>query len=239
VHQYDAAVAAGTSWIDRAVGPGAHVAVLWSGGGAIRIWENEFWNRSVRRVYDLGGATLPGSMPQTQVTVQRETGTLVDARGRPVDGDYVLTDESVEVLGQRIARDHPHGLVLYKVQGPARLVTRITGWYGPPDGWTSDHVVWSRAECKAGTLRIPVYTDPALFHDVVQRIAITGTTTARTFTLRPTQTRLLVIPLTPRNGHCTVDLRVTPSRVPAKYPRLHLHDTRLLGVHASRFAYTP
>jgi hypothetical protein len=57
--------------------------------------------------------------------------------------------------------------------------------------------------------------------------------------LRPTQSRTLVIPLTPRAGRCAVDLRIAPSRVPAKYPRLHLSDTRLLGVHASRFAYTP
>ena len=75
--------------------------------------------------------------------------------------------------------------------------------------------------------------------DVVQKIAVTGATHPRVVTLRPTQSRTLVIPLIPQNGRCTVQLQIVPSRVPAKYPHLHLNDTRLLGVHASRFAYTP
>src|SRR5262249_35845209 len=152
-----------------------------------------------------------------------------------IDAQYVLADVSEQVLGTRVAADPPHGLVLYRVPQPVRQLTSITGWYGPPDVWTGPRVTWSRAKCTGGTLRIPVFTDPALFHDVVQKIAISGTTTSKAVPLRPTQTRTLVIPLTPRDGRCTVTLDISPARVPANYPRLNLRDTRLLGVHAQRF----
>ena len=62
------------SWIDSAVGRNAHVAVLWSGGNDLAVWENEFWNRSVDRVYNLGDSP-PGRHAD-------------DPRlGRPPDGD--------------------------------------------------------------------------------------------------------------------------------------------------------
>ena len=45
-------------WIDRAVGRDAQVAAIWSGNtDRYAIWENEFFNRCVGKVYDLG-ATL-------------------------------------------------------------------------------------------------------------------------------------------------------------------------------------
>jgi xylulokinase len=40
-------------WRNRYGLPAASV-VVWSGDNPFRIWENEFWNRSLRRVYDLG-----------------------------------------------------------------------------------------------------------------------------------------------------------------------------------------
>ena len=179
-------------------------------------------------------------MPQTQVHVDPATGRFLDTAGRPLDVQYVLTDVSQQVLGTRVAADPPHGLVLYKVSAPVRELTAITGWYGPPDVWTGPEVTWSRAECSGGTLRIPVFTDPALFHDVVQKIAISGTTTPQVVPLRPTQSRTLSIPLTPQHGRCVVHLTISPARVPANYPRLKLpNDTRVLGVHAQRFVYRP
>jgi hypothetical protein len=236
LHQYEAAVAAGTSWIDRAAGTDAKVAALYSGGSQIRYWIDEFWNRSIRRVYGLDDAELSGGMPQTQVHVDRESGVLVDEKNKPIDADYVLADVSAEVAGTRVAADPPHGLVLYRVQRPARMLTRITGWYGPPDGWTGPRVTWSRAQCAGGTLRVPISTDTGLFKGVVQRIRING---ASTETLRPTETKTLAIPLRPRDGTCSVTLEITPSRVPADFPALHISDTRLLGVHAQRFTYVP
>jgi glycosyltransferase involved in cell wall biosynthesis len=237
VHQYDASVAAGTSWIDRAVGTDADVAVLWSGGSAIRIWENEFWNRSIRRVYGLDGAQLPGSMPQTAVSAQHAHGLLVDAAGRPIQARYVLTDTRTPVLGTRVAADPDHLLALYRVRQPLRLALRISGWYD--DTWTSDHTTWTREQCTGGRLRFDLRSDPGLFKGVVQHVAVSGTTPTQRILLHPRDQRTRSVPLEPRDGVCTVDLRISPARVPANYPQLHIDDNRLLGVHIDYFKYVP
>jgi glycosyltransferase involved in cell wall biosynthesis len=238
VHQYDAAVAAGTSWIDRAVGTNANVAVLFTGGSAIRIWENEFWNRSIHRVYGLDGAELAGGMPQTNVKAQRATSELLDGAGHPLDADYVLTDTRAPVIGTRVAADESHLLALYKVRKPARLGLRITGWYD--DSWTGPEVTWSRTQCAGGRLRFDVRSDAGLFKATVQHVTVSGTTPPRTIVVHPVdQPHVVTLPLQARNGHCTVHLRISPARVPANYPRLHLQDKRLLGLHVDYFTYQP
>jgi hypothetical protein len=237
VHFYDAGVAAGTSWIDRTVGTNANVAVLWSGGSAVRIWQDEFWNRSVRRVYGLDGAELPGNMPQREVTAQRSSSTLVDARGRPIDADYVLADTRSPVIGQRVAADPDHLLALYRVEKPARLALRITGWYD--DSWTGPEVTWTREQCSGGRLRFDVRSDPGLFAHTLQRVTIGGTTPQRPpLVIHPTgEPRVVTLPLQPRGGTCVVDLKISPARIPANYPQLHIQDNRLLGVHVDYFTY--
>jgi glycosyltransferase involved in cell wall biosynthesis len=236
VHFYDAGVAAGTSWIDNAVGTNANVAVLWSGGDSDRIWQNEFWNRSIHNVYGLAGAQLAGGMPQRDVTIQKSTSTLVDAKGRPVDAQYVLTDTRTPVVGQRVAADAAHRLALYRVGGPVRLALRITGWYD--DFWTGPELTWTREQCAGGRLRFDVRSDPALFKGTVQQIAISGTTPPRVVVIHPAGApRVLTLPLQPRGGRCSVDLEVTPARVPANFPQLHIQDTRLLGVRVDYLTY--
>ena len=71
------------SWIDSAVGRDSHVAMLWSGGNELAAWENEFWNRSVDRVYSLG-SPLPGDMPTIKVAPNQATGVLVGLGGRTI-----------------------------------------------------------------------------------------------------------------------------------------------------------
>jgi len=236
VHFYDAGVAAGTSWIDRTVGTHANVAVLWSGGDANRIWQNEFWNRSVRNVYGLDGAELGGGMPQTDVTTRRSSSKLVDAQGRPIDADYVLTDTRAPVVGQRVADDPAHLLALYRVRPPVRLALRITGWYD--DFWTGQTLTWTREECTGGRLRFDVRSDPGLYKGTVQEVAISGTTPAQTVVVNPKHApRVLTLPLTPRQGRCFVDLKITPSRIPANFPQLHTEDNRLLGVRIDYLTY--
>lgn len=235
LHQYESAIGAGTSWIDGVAGADANVAVLWSGGSPMRVWLNEFWNRSVRRVYGLDGATLSGGMPQTAVTADRSTSVLRTASGRPIDADYVLTDTRAPVLGERVAEDPGHLLALYRVRKPVRLALRITGWYD--DTWTADRVTWRRSQCAGGRLRFNLRSDPGLFRGVVQRIAVGGTTPARAIRLRPTEERVVTLPLEPVGGVCTVELRISPARVPADFPRLRVRDNRLLGVHVDYFTY--
>src|SRR5262249_13799301 len=88
------------SWIDNAVGRDADVTLVWTGDNPYRGWENEFWNRSVRRVYDLGGDTLLAGSTEPRVTIQERTGTLFDPAGKPLRARYVLADSSAQIIGE-------------------------------------------------------------------------------------------------------------------------------------------
>ncbi|HEY7207779.1 MAG TPA: glycosyltransferase family 4 protein [Gaiellaceae bacterium] len=220
-------------WIDRAVGRDANVAALWSGGARgnpFTVWENEFFNRSVRRVYDLG-APLPGGMPEQGVTVDQATGVL-RARGKPLDADYVLTDNSVAIVGEVVKRDAFRGIDLVRVDRPVRLTTRIVGQY-PGDTWSGPQLRWIRSDCTGGTLAVRLRTDLSLF-PAGQRIAIGGTAPARTIRLtKRVPQRAVVLPLRSENGVCRAVFSISPSRVPGN------GDTRLLGTHFDSFAFKP
>ncbi len=230
---YHQGVGAQRSWIDAAVGRDAHVGVLWSGGNALAVWENEFWNRSVDRVYDLGSARLPGDMPEVRLTANRSTGVLHDAQGKPVSDRYVLTSSSVSLVGRKIASDPAKQLVLYEVATPVRTTTQITGLYDEPvSPWSRGLVVWRHSQCRGGTLEVRVSSDAQLFRGVTQTLAIGGTTTAHTLRLAPTTShRLVRVPLEPKGGVCRVDFSITPTRSPGG------SDPRQLGLHFDLIHY--
>jgi glycosyltransferase involved in cell wall biosynthesis len=228
------------SWIDDAAGRDAHVAVLWTGGNVLAAWENEFWNRSVDRVYELG-AKLPADMPSVAVSVDRKTGILRDANGAPIRESYVLANEAVNLLGRPVARDRAKNLVLYRVTPPARTTEQVIGLYDDPARpWSGAQVTWQRLDCTGGALHVEVSSDARLFRGVRQTLRVTGTTTPRTLRLRPTTDHLpLTIPLAPRDGVCRVLFRVSPTRIPANIPQLKLNDPRRLGLHFDRIQYAP
>jgi hypothetical protein len=226
------------SWIDAAAGRDAHVGVLWTGGNELAVWENEFWNRSVDRVYELHAA-MPGDMPAIAVTVDRATGVLHDAHGRPIDDAYVLSPATVELVGKKVASDPAKQLVLFRVRRPARITTQITGLYQEPvSPWSSGHVTWRRLQCSGGALSVQLRSDNQLF-DIVQTLSIGGTTSARTLRFPPGAARSLTIPLSPRRHVCEVDFAISPTRRPADYPKLRNSDTRSLGLHFDSIAYVP
>jgi glycosyltransferase involved in cell wall biosynthesis len=226
------------SWIDRAVGSGARVAVVWAGGNELSVWENEFWNRGVAQVYDLG-TPLPGNLPSTAVAVDRATGILRSPAGGTIGERYVLAPTTVDLLGTPIARDAPKQLVLYRVTPPARITTTVTGLYPEPvSPWSNAHPVWTRYRCGGGTLTVALSSDNQLFHGVVQTVQVTGTTAARTFRVLPTSSGVTErFPLVPRNGVCRVAFSISPARRPSDYPQLHRNDSRLLGLHFDEIAY--
>ena len=233
------------SWIDARVGRSAHVAVLWSGGNAMAVWQNEFWNRSIDRVYDLGAPALPGNMPSMRVSVARSTGVLDDAKGRTITGPYVLTSNTVELVGTKIATDPAKQLVLYRVASPARTTTQITGLYpGAVSPWSGPHASWTRLRCTGGSLLVEVSSDAQLFRGTTQRLVIGGTTPAQTLSLAPTTShRVLRLPLSPQSGECRVDFAVSPARRPVDYPQNYPgqrnSDPRLLGLHFDTIRYVP
>ena len=228
------------SWIDSAVGRDAHVALLWSGGNQLAAWENEFWNRSVDRVYNLG-TPLPGDMPTIPVSIDRRTGILHDRAGRPISERYVLTSNSLKLVGTPVARDPAKQLVLYRVAVPARATTRIDGLYpGTFHPWSGPRLRWTRSSCTGGTLAVTVESDARLFAGVTQTVLVTGTTPPRILRV-PSNTSGLsyTFPLTPKHGVCTVAFSISPARRPSDYPALHLNDPRLLGLHIDSITYTP
>jgi glycosyltransferase involved in cell wall biosynthesis len=225
-------------WIDAKVGQHADVAAIWNDrGNPFTIWENEYWNRSVQRVYDLG-RSLPGNMPEPRLTVEQETGRLL-LNGKSPTPQYVLTDNTVAVAGKVIGADPFRQLVLIRVAPPLRLMTRVTGMWPGADRWSRGHVEWVRSDCRGGVLAVALRTDISPFPNG-QRIAIGGTTTPRTVRLtKAIQERTVRIPLTARNGVCRATLDVTPTVVPANVPRLHSSDPRLLGTHIDSFTFRP
>jgi glycosyltransferase involved in cell wall biosynthesis len=225
-------------WIDRAVGSDDRVGVIWAGGNDLAVWENEFWNRSVARVYDLG-TPMPGGMPSTRVHVEQATGILRGARGETIDQRYVLAPTGVDVRGRRIAADPGKNLVLYRVNPPARTTTTITGLYPEPaNPWSNAHPVWTRYRCRGGSLTVTVFSDQNLFERQVQTVQVTGTTPATTLRVPSTTSGLTFrFPLTPRDGVCRVAFSISPARIPSHYPKLHRNDSRLLGLHFAEIAY--
>jgi hypothetical protein len=220
------------------VGRDAHVAVLWTGGNALAIWENEFWNRSVDRVYN-HGTPLPGDMPSTQVKVDQATGVLLDSGGKPIADAYVLTKTSFELLGTKVASDPTKQLVLYRVSRPARTTTQIIGLYDEAvSPWSSGHVTWRRYHCRGGVLSVQLRSDNQLFN-TPQTLAISGATVARTLKFAPGGDRSLHLPLVPRRGVCQVEFLISPTRRPVDFPKLKNDDTRSLGLHFDSIHYVP
>jgi hypothetical protein len=228
------------SWIDSAVGRDAHVAVLWSGGNDLAVWENEFWNRSVDRVYNLG-TPLPGDMPTVPVSIDRRTGIVHDRQGRPIPERYVLTTSAVQLVGKPVARDPAKQLVLYRVASPARATQRIAGLYpGIFHPWSGPKLTWTRSSCAGGTLAVTVESDARLFEGVTQTVLVTGTTPARVLRVPSTTSGLsYAFPLAPEHGVCAVSFAISPARRPSDYPALGLRDPRLLGLHFDTIRYIP
>jgi len=231
------------SWIDHAVGHNAHVAVLWSGGNTYAVWQNEFWNRSVDRVYDLG-SPMGGGMPSTRVSLppsERGSGILRDAAGRAIETPYMLTSTGVGLVGRIVASDPAKKLVLYRVSDPVRIATRITGLYTERDNpWSNGHPTWTRLDCTGGTLVVVVSSDSTLFAGTTQTLSIHGTTAPETLRLSPvTSQRRITLPLTPHAGICRVSFTISPTRRPIDVPAEHSNDPRRLGLHFNSVSYLP
>ena len=231
--RYQGIKVAKRDWIDRAVGRDADVASVWSGGdknAQFRLWENEFFNRSVGRVYDIGPPS-PGSLPETPLTEQAD-GTFL-ARGDPVAAQYVLADRRVHLAGPVVAADTGTGMVLRKPDGPLRVAYRIDGLY-PDDTWSGRRVTYTRLQCRGGNLGVDITSDATLFTRA-QTVAVDG----KRVTFQPPQTKTIVVPLQRRSdGTCRAMYTVSPTAIPALV-LAGSDDTRVLGAHFTSFRYTP
>lgn len=224
-------------WIDRAVPDGAEVAVLWTGRtDRFTVFQNEFFNRSVGRVYTIGGA-LPGNLPETPVRVDETSGVVERTDGSPVETGYVLTDGSIAPAGVVVATDAVRGLTVYRVPGRIVSTTSVEGLEA--DGWSGPTLTYRRVDCAGGTLTVSIRSDPSLFpRPQTVRAFVAGKQVASAF-VRPTVARTLEVPLTPRAGSCEVEFRVEPTAIPAEVTNGANPDDRELGIRFDAFDYRP
>lgn len=224
-------------WIDRAVGHDGSVAAIWSGNSErYTIWENEIFNRSVGKIYDLG-PRFSGGLAETATTVEPRTGILI-ANGRPIRVPYALTDGSLEIAGNVIASDPAKGMLLYRVNGPLRQVSKVEGLY-PQDTWSGRFVRYTRHDCAGGTLTVLLQSDPALFRRPQTVTARVGGREVAHVRVPQTAPKELAVPLRPDRGRCVVSFEVRPTAVPAVVTRGQNPDARVLGIHFNRFTFTP
>lgn len=224
-------------WVDRAAGRDADVAAIWSGNtDRYAIWENEFFSRSVGTIYDLG-APLGGGLPSRRLAIDRRTGVM-SVDGRPVRARYALTDGTVSLRGRVIASDERKGMLLYRVEDVLRQASRVDGLY-PQDTWSGRRVTYTRLGCNGGTLTVELQGDPALFGRPQTVVASVGGREVARARVPPGEPRTLRAPLRPRGGTCVAVFTVSPTAVPAVVTKGENPDPRELGIHFSRFAYTP
>jgi hypothetical protein len=231
------------SWIDHAIGKSQRVEFLYTtdiDADQHILWQSEFWNRSVRRVFDV--TSQDPSIPDIPAPLDPATGRIVPSLppGSPdLWPPYVIAARNVDVAGTAVASAGL--LTLYRVRAPLRLGTLSSGitadgWTGPSASYTSyasarrgTHEVVSVARPKLNgppPARVTVVVGPLA---VVNGVPSIGSVWARrTLTVQNGTAHRLDLPL--RGGPFQVQMAVSPTFVPSQYG---LPDSRTLGVLAS------
>ena len=93
-------------WVDQLTGGDGVTYLGQQIGVDDGLWLTEFWNRSIKNVWTLDG-TAPGPGPTTTPDLLRPDGTLSNDPGL----DYVLEDNGVQVIGQKVETKGPLTLV--------------------------------------------------------------------------------------------------------------------------------
>jgi hypothetical protein len=142
-------VGATPDWIDRAADkPVAYVyggEELWTA-----VWQERFWNRRIDQVISIGGARVPGPMPQTAAKL-RSDGIL------PTHDTYVVVPDRITIVGTRVAHLPQvgldiSGLTLWKAAGRPRVSTITHGVQ--PNGDMTHPATVSVYDCRRGSLQL-------------------------------------------------------------------------------------
>jgi hypothetical protein len=225
-------------WVDRRVGTNARVATIWSGAAdKFTVWEHEFFNRSVRDFY-FTGEPLAGDLPETKLVAGRTSGLLRGPDGRVVRAAYALTDGSVALAGRELDRDARTGLILYRVGGPLRQLSRVEGLY-PGDTWSGPVVTYTRLDCRGGSVTATVQSDPGLFTTAQRLTAFVRARAVARASVAPRAIESITVPLRPAGSVCTARFVVARTLVPRDATHGANPDPRRLGLHFNAFAYRP
>ena len=123
-----------SSWVDQQVGTTGNVGFVWTGPATDPnwIWQTEFWNRSIRKVYYLNERE-PGILPAEQIVALPRSGDL-RADGQPLPVKGIVSDRSFVTRG-RVLATVSNGLSLARVTPVTEVEGIWTGLYS--DGWTA------------------------------------------------------------------------------------------------------
>jgi hypothetical protein len=122
----EAKLAAPRDWIDRdADGP---VTYLYDGAGNWqRAWSQAVWNERLTRVLDLTPVAIPGPLPQAPLQVLADDGALRLVGGSVPRARLVVAPRGLRMRGEVVERDRASDLVLWRLAGPATVVTWTQG----------------------------------------------------------------------------------------------------------------
>jgi hypothetical protein len=214
------------SWIDKIIGPDADAAFLLTPdfqADPHPLWQSEFWNRSVRRVFLLD-ALDPSGYPAIPTTLNG-AGRLVTAPGTR-QPKYVVTAPGVNVDGRLLASTSR--LALYRVSSPLRLADRSSGLTA--DGWTGADATYTRYYPGAKLVFVDLSRPelPAVPGRVRVELVSKGSTIAhRAWIARSDSEKTFRFRAPP--APFSVRIHVTPTFSPSQFG---LADTRQLGVLA-------
>lgn len=223
------------SWIDRAVGKDARVEVIYTSDLAADphiAWQAEFWNRSVRRLFDVTGQDP--SVPDVSAGVDGSgiVYPALPASSPDLHPRFVIAPPTVKIAGSPIAS--AGDLVLWRVAPPLRLTTIVENL--TPDGWTGPTASYTRYSAASRVRQVLVNLD---------RIGLPRVATAHVvitvgpFDSKAVWERLKVtvpgggarhLRLPVRRTAFQVVLNVSPTFSPSQFG---IPDTRTLGVRAS------
>ena len=201
------------------------------------LWQNEFWNRSLGAVYNLG-APEP-AVPDTPVQLSPTTGVITStATGRAIRSRYVVTSMNYGIDGRLIGARPP--FALYVTDGPLRVAEARSGIYG--DGWAGADAAYSRfATTQEAVSPFPsrAACGPARMcrgTSLVQLIPLSGrgagkALVSRTTTLHSGQTKTFTLKVP--NRPFTVTVHTSPTFSPSQFGQ---PDTRQLSAQV-QFTY--
>ena len=213
------------SWIDKTIGSGADAAFLLTPdlqADPHPLWQSEFWNRSVRRVFLLDTVD-PTAYPAVLAKLNRDGG-LVTAPGTR-QPKYIVAAPGVDVDGKLLAST-PR-LALFRISAPLRLGDRSSGLTA--DGWTGADATYTRYDPGAKVVIVDLSRPglPAVPGRVRLKLVSKGSTVRRAWIARSNSERIFRFRAPP--APFSVQIRVTPTFSPAQFG---IADTRQLGVRA-------
>jgi Dolichyl-phosphate-mannose-protein mannosyltransferase len=144
-------------WIDHAGAKRA--AYLYDGEPSWNgVWETVFWNERIDRVYDLGGDEVPGPLPQAHVQTEGDGTVFVPPSGLK-EAKYAVASNWIELRGDRVAQVTQQGLsqaglVLWKLDRPLRVLSRVSGLQVNGDIYARDKGRLVVYACNNGTFSV-------------------------------------------------------------------------------------